>query len=811
MCKQAFSIIMTYHHLKTYTSLAFLIIFSLFHFSLSQNQNVLRKGSSLHVGSNAKVLVSPDNSYTCGFHAAEGTNAYYLAIWFTNSKPITVVWMANRNRPVNGRGSKLSLRPNGVIVLTDVDGTTVWQSNTTSTTDATRAVLLNTGNLVLQDSNNTVLWQTFDIPTDTLLPFQQLTKDIRLVSSRNGGHASGYYSLYFDSDNVLKMVFDGPDTSSLYWPSPDPLSNIFQQGRTNLNNTRIAVFDDNGRFDSSDDLQFNASDFGLGVLRRLTFDYDGNLRLYSLNNATGLWSVSWEAIRRKCDVRGLCGRYAICVYTPEPRCACAPGYEINDPTDWTGGCKPRFNMTCNTSNSEHVKFLELPATDFYGYDLDVVLTPTSFNACRELCLKSCNCLAFSYRLTGEGFCFTKQNLFNGVQIKSFPASIYLKLPVSIQIPDYPKLVFNSSFTCESPEANVLLGTTSMYDSTEKKIKWAYLYSFAGAIGTIELFVLVVGWWFLFRKHGLPDIVEDGYNLISSQFRAYTYKELKKATTNFKTELGRGGSGAVFMGVLADERAVAVKRLGEMFQGDEEFLAELSTIGRISHMNLVRMWGFCSEGKHRLLVYEYISNLSLDTHLFTSNFIGWKERYKVALGTAKGLAYLHDECLEWVIHCDVKPENILLDSEFEPKIADFGLAKLSERGAPNSEFSRIRGTKGYMAPEWALNLPITAKVDVYSYGVVILEMIKGIRLSNWVVDNDQVQEVELTKFVRMMKSKILDREASWLEDTVDQRLQGKFDRNQAATLIEIGLACVEEDRSRRPTMDSVVQTLLQTED
>ncbi|KAK1396843.1 putative receptor protein kinase ZmPK1 [Heracleum sosnowskyi] len=725
---------MRHHHLSTYSSLAFFIIFSLFHFSLSQNQNVLRKGSSLHVGSNAKVLVSPDKSYTCGFHAAEGTNAYYFAIWFTNSKPRTVVWMANRNRPVNGRGSKLSLRSNGVIVLTDVDGTTVWQSNITSSTYATRAVLLNTGNLVLQGLNDTVLWQTFDIPTDTLLPSQQLTKDKRLVSSRNGGHASGFYSLYFDSDNVLKMVFDGPDSSSLYWPSPDLLSNVFQQGRTNINNTRIAVFDDNGRFDSSDSLQFNATNFGLGILRRLTLDYDGNLRLYSLNSATGLWSVSWEAIRRKCDVRGLCGRNAICVYTPEPRCACPPGFEINDPSDWTSGCKPRFKKTC----TEHVKFVELPGTDFYGYDLDVLLTPTSFNACRELCLKSCNCLGFSYRLTGEGFCFTKKGLFNGVQIRSFPASIYLKLPVSLQIPDYPKLVFNSSFTCASPEATVLLGTTSMYDITEKKVKWAYLYSFSGAI--------------------------DGY------------KELKKATKNFKTELGRGGSGAVYMGVLADERVVAVKRLAEMFQGDEEFLAELSTIGRISHMNLVRMWGFCSEGKHRLLVYEYVSNLSLDTHLFTSNFIGWKE------------------------------------SEFEPKIADFGLAKLSKRGAPNSEFSRIRGTKGYMAPEWALNLPITAKVDVYSYGVVILEMIKGIRLSNWVVDNDEVQEVELTKLVRMMKSKILDREVSWLEDTVDQRLEGKFNRNEAEILIKIGLACVEEDRSRRPTMDSVVQTLLrQNED
>ncbi|CAK9185375.1 unnamed protein product [Ilex paraguariensis] len=238
---------------------------------------------------------------------------------------------------------------------------------------------------------------------------------------------------------------------------------------------------------------------------------------------------------------------------------------------------------------------------------------------------------------------------------------------------------------------------------------------------------------------------------------------------------------------------------------------MSTIGQINHMNLVRMWGFCSERRERLLVYEYVENLSLDKHLFTSTFLEWKERFKVALGTAKGLAYLHHECLEWVIHCDVKPENILLDSEFEPKIADFGLAKLSQRGGSGSEFSRIRGTKGYMAPEWALNLPITAKVDVYSYGVVILEMIKGIRLSNWVVEEIEEQEAELTRFVRIVKRKILCGEDSWIEDILDPRLNGQFCRNQAATLVEIGLSCIDDDRSKRPTMDSVVQALQECQD
>ncbi|BBH06189.1 S-locus lectin protein kinase family protein [Prunus dulcis] len=306
------------------------------------------------------------------------------------------------------------------------------------------------------------------------------------------------------------------------------------------------------------------------------------------------------------------------------------------------------------------------------------------------------------------------------------------------------------------------------------------------VGAVEILFILSAWWLLFRRRGAAAPIEDGYHVISSQFRMFHYPELKKATKNFKEELGRGASGAVYKGVLADERVVAVKKLADIYQGKMYF-------------------------GQKLLVSEYVENGSLDKHLFPQNFLGWKERFKVAIGIAKGLAYLHHECLEWVIHCDVKPENILLDSNFEPKIADFGLAKLSQRGSLSSVFSRIRGTKGYMAPEWALNLPITAKVDVYSYGVLILEMVKGIRLSSWVVEDSEDQEAELTRFVRVAKKKIRCGEDQWIEDMLDPRLEGQFSRNQAAKMVEIGVSCVEEDRSKRPTMDSVVQELLECAD
>lgn len=693
------------------------------------------------------------------------------------------------------------------MVLTDADGSTVWNTNTSN---AVKAEISDSGNLILTDPNGNILYQSFDFPTDTLLPSQPITKTKSLVSVKAKGLlSSGFYSFYFDNDNVLKLMYDGPETSSIYWPNPD--YNVFQNDRTNYNNSRHGVLDELGRFLASDQLEFNASDMGSRVWRRLTLDFDGNLRLYSLDSLKS-WVVSWEALSQQCNVHGVCGRNGICVYTPVPKCSCPIGYEMRDLSDWSQGCKLKSNWSCHP---DQVKFVRLHQVDFYGYDFDYK-NNISLESCRQICLDDCSCAGFGYKL-GEGSCFPKRVFFSGYRSPNFPGNIYLKLPKNVETSE-SSMIKESEPICESSQAEVMVGSLDKYKKTGG-MKYIYLYWFVSAVGLIEVFFIAAGWWFLSRDHGVVTSVEEGYQAISNQFRRFTYAELKKATKNFKEELGRGGSGYVYKGVLGDERVVAVKKLGDAIHGGDELLAELSTIGRIYHMNLVRMWGYCSDHKHRLLVYEYVENGSLDKHLFSnsnnssgkmpSTLLGWNERFKIAVGTAKGLAYLHEECLEWVIHCDVKPENILLGSDFEPKVSDFGLAKLSQRDGSGSNFSRIRGTMGYMAPEWALNLPITAKVGVYSYGVVILEIVNGNRLSNWVVDGEE--EVELRRFVRMAKEKIGSREELWVGDFVDFRLNGQFNWRQAEAMIEIGISCVDEDRSKRPTMDMIVQTLLACED
>jgi hypothetical protein len=785
----------------------------------SSRDHTLSTGSSLSVEDNARsFLVSPDATFSCGFLQA-GDNAFYFSIWFTASKNRTAVWTANPGAPVNGRLSRISFSGDGKLVLADANGTIVWDTKTGGNKQHLTVSLNDTGNLAITDpSTGRALWQSFDWPTDTLLPSQVLSKDTILTAA--------YFTLRYDSDNVLRLLYDGPDTASAYWPSPG--IDVYTSGRTNYNSSRIGVLDDTGAFLSSDGLHFQASDLGApGVKRRLTIEQDGNLRLYSLLKATGDWAVTWVALNQPCSVHGLCGKNAVCEYQPYLRCSCMPGYEMADRRDWRKGCKPTFSVpaangnNCSQGVPEQFTFLEVPHADFYGYDLWFNQSIT-FEDCMNLCLKLCACTAFSYRTNGLGNCYPKGDLFNGYRTSSFYGSIYLKLPskVNASASALPlvSVAGGSGLACErngSSRRTIVPGYADMYGRPGSGPKWTYFLSFAAVLGFLELLFVAAGWWFLSSHQSIPSSMEAGYRLVmATQFRRFSYRELKNATGNFKEELGRGGSGVVYRGVLDKGTVVAVKKLTDVqVQGEEEFWAEVAVFGRINHINLVRIWGFCSEGKHRMLVYEYVENESLDRHLFGTHIIGrslsWAERFRVALGAARGLAYLHHECLEWVIHCDVKPENILLTRDLDAKIADFGLAKLSGRDAAASDgvqLSHMRGTTGYMAPEWALGQPVDAKVDVYSYGIVLLEIVIGTRISDQTTADGE-ERLEMGQIAQALKQVVASGDIGSLVDT---RLNGQFHPRQAMEMVKISLSCMEE-RSSRPTMDDISKALTACDD
>ncbi|XP_034675266.1 putative receptor protein kinase ZmPK1 [Vitis riparia] len=774
----------------------------------SSTLDSLSQGSSLSVGKPEQVLISQSGIFSAGFYPV-GDNAYCLAIWFT--KPSydgkhTVVWMANRNQPVNGNFSKLSLLESGDLILTDAGRFIVWTIKRVGISPV-QLHLFNTGNLVLRTSDGVIQWQSFDSPTDTLLPHQPLTRNTRLVSSRTKTNFfSGFYKLYFDNNNVLSLVFDGRDASSIYWPPSWLVS--WQAGRSAYNSSRIALLDYFGYFSSSDGFKLQSSDFGERVRRRLTLDIDGNLRLYSFEEERNKWVVTGEALTEQCKVHGICGPNSVCTYVPGSgsgrRCSCIPGYEVKNRTDRTYGCIPKFNLSCD---SQKVGFLLLPHVEFYGYDYGYYPNYT-LQKCEKLCLKICGCIGYQYSYNSDVHkCYPKRLLLNGYRSPGFLGHIYLKLPKASLL-SYEKPVKEFMLDCSGNRSEQLVRSYAKAHENEvlKFILW-----FAWAIGAVEMVCICMVWCLLMKAKQNTSTDPPGYILAATGFRKFTYTELKKATRGFSEEIGRGGGGVVYKGVLSDHRVAAIKELSGANQGESEFLAEVSTIGRLNHMNLIEMWGYCFEGKHRLLVYEYMEHGSLAQNL-TSNTLDWQKRFDIAVGTAKGLAYLHEECLEWVLHCDVKPQNILLDSNYQPKVADFGLSKLQNRGGINdSRLSRIRGTRGYMAPEWVLNLPITSKVDVYSYGIVVLEMITGLRsVANAIHGTDGIGERQ--SLVAWVKGKMNSGTAvaSRIEEILDPSMESQYDMGEMEILVAVALQCVELDKDERPTMSQVVETLLRPE-
>ncbi|KAM0069063.1 putative protein kinase RLK-Pelle-SD-2b family [Helianthus debilis subsp. tardiflorus] len=287
--------------------------------------------------------------------------------------------------------------------------------------------------------------------------------------------------------------------------------------------------------------------------------------------------------------------------------------------------------------------------------------------------------------------------------------------------------------------------------------------------------------------------------VDTNLARFTYQELVEATGGFKDELGKGAFGIVYKGVIG-VKTVAMKKQNRAFQdGETEFQTEVNAIAKTHHKNLVQLLGYCDDGDQWLLIYEYMSNGTLAGFLLGDVRPSWKLRSHIAVSIAKGLAYLHEECSTQVIHCDIKPQNILLDDCYNAKISDFGLAKLLMMDQSRTS-TGIRGTKGYVAPEWFRSTPITVKVDVYSFGVLLLEMI-SCRKSVVINESDSKDVV------------VVLTDWAWdcyqegrLEVFLENDLEALDDYKRLTMFVKVGLWCVQENSSMRPTMKKVIQML-----
>ncbi|RWR84758.1 LEAF RUST 10 DISEASE-RESISTANCE LOCUS RECEPTOR-LIKE PROTEIN KINASE-like protein 2.1 isoform X1 [Cinnamomum micranthum f. kanehirae] len=304
---------------------------------------------------------------------------------------------------------------------------------------------------------------------------------------------------------------------------------------------------------------------------------------------------------------------------------------------------------------------------------------------------------------------------------------------------------------------------------------------------------------------------------------YSYPEIKKFTNNFATKLGEGGFGSVYKGIIhgsGNDVNVAIKLLKISKQSEKQFKNEVATVGRIHHQHLVRLLGYCVQGKRRALVYEFMENGSLDKYIYRTKKEGneveedndfeplsSKQLYNIALETARGLLYLHEGCRSRILHCDIKPHNVLLDSKFSAKVSDFGLARMIDKDHSHVSFTAIQGTPEYMAPEmWSKSYGVTEKSDVYSYGMLLMEIVGGRK--NYDSHASVPSQVYFPDWVYKKLDKVKDKsETSQVDMTeIVGEVMDKEDAEVLDHMCLVGLWCIQHIPSNRPSMSRVIQML-----
>ncbi|KAI9177984.1 hypothetical protein LWI28_021347 [Acer negundo] len=757
---------------KTWFSQCFLFVLFLFlNIQISKESDTLSPGQSL---SGNHTLTSAGGIFELGFFTPGNSQNYYIGIWYKTLPNQTVVWVANRKEPISDHfSSELKLLEDGNLVLFNQSGAAVWSTNSTSTVhNSTTAKLLDNANFFISNAldSSGVIWQSFDHPTNHWLPGGKLgyknktNEEMNLVSWRSPENpAPSLFSLDVARNGTGHSHLLMWNDTHQYWNSGDWTGKIF----TLVPELQLNFYVTNMTLVSNEnESYFTYTNAIPNAFTRFVIEVTGQLRQYVWQENFGEWKFFWTRPTQQCEVYAFCGPFSVCNQKEEPLCVCMEGFEPKMEEDWkledhTDGCVRKAPLQCDGTEKKD-RFLVMRSMFFQ--DNPESLAVGSVEECESACLSNCSCNAFAY---DNGCSIWKGDLFNLQQLESGDET-------------------GRNFHLRIAESELI--QTSVKHKSVKTV----LIVCATIAGFCILCVLVA--LILWRRH--PTVLLEG---VDGSLVLFKYWQLRSATKNFSDKLGEGAFGSVFKGILPNSTAIAVKELKNLQEGEKQFQAEVKTVGMIQHINLVQLRGFCVKASKRFLVYEYMPNGSLESLLFrrSSRILDWQSRFKIATGTARGLAYLHEKCRECIIHCDIKPENILLDAEYNPKVADFGLAKLFGR-----EFSRVlttmRGTRGYLAPEWISGEAVTPKADVFSYGMLLFEVISGRRN------------------VEKLENGFHDYFPSWVAKTVqngedvlallDDRLEGNAITEELNRACKVACWCIQDDEKDRPTMGQVVQIL-----
>ncbi|XP_023874679.1 G-type lectin S-receptor-like serine/threonine-protein kinase LECRK1 [Quercus suber] len=749
--------------------------------------NVIPLGSWLSPIANRTSWLSPSGLFAFGFYP-QG-KGFAIGIWLHTQPNNTIVWTANPDNLTVSSNTTLNLTSDGILLLRTEKGEENFMNGSLEVIPAVSAVsasMHNSGNFVLYDNFSTVIWQSFDNPTDTILGGQNFSYGSADLVSRSD-HSGRRYHLTMDSKGnlVSYLAVNGTDDSeNAYWSldtfyGSSVILRLNQRGLlrlTNESSTLIILVNNSypGKKETS-------------IIYRAILDSDGIFKLYSHHfdfggntNTISKVSLEWSSLRDQCEVKGFCGFNSYCIgIGSKAECQCYSGFHFMNPKNKLLGCYSNFNEDgCSKGPMIPYDIIALRNISWGDFPYSVILTKQE--NCYKSCLGDCNCNAAFYM---NGTCNKyklplKYGRSQNLSSIAFFKVIWRNAKISYHQPPIPEILM------ESKKMMILILSLTL--------------------GSIALMcsVIAISCFFMYRHqvHRYRKLSPENVNVeIAENFtlRSFSYNELENATDGFKEALSKGSFGSVYKGYVSEaNKTIAVKRLEKSVEeGEREFRAEMTVIGRTHHRNIVQLLGFCIEGSRKLLVYEYMCNGSLADLLFKATKRPlWKERVRIALEVARGVFYLHQECEVHIIHCNLKPQSILMDDTWTAKISDFGLARLS---VPNQMkiVMGIEGTSEYSAPEWQKNGLISVKADIYSFGVLLLEIVccrHSIEVNVLAADEILISNWVYNCLVAGQLDKLVE------DENVDVKTLER--------MVKVGLWCIQDDPALRPPMKNVILML-----
>ncbi|KAF9672240.1 hypothetical protein SADUNF_Sadunf11G0020400 [Salix dunnii] len=738
-----------------------------------------------------EAIISAGNMFELGFFGPINSTYRYVGIWYSNiSAETQVVWVANRNSPIKDSSGMMTISEDGNLVVLNGKGEVLWSSNVLNGSNQSTAHLTDDGNLVLKSGpDGNPVWQSFQEPTDTYLPKMRLSANARtgkkrlLTSWRNisdpsvGNFTAGINPLgipeFFIWHDGQPFWRSGPWGGQNFIGIPEMEPSVYLRG-------------------------FSIQDEGDGTFT-LSSIQDPDIRLTYVLTSRGkfteqywekrYWTYDWEAPSTDCDIYGKCGPFGRCDAQNSPICRCLIGFVPKNQDEWnkgiwTSGCARKTSLHCHRirNGSEVGKedgFMKLEMMKVPTFALYWSYPSSSEQACKDECLKNCSCVAYSY-------------------YKGFGCMAWTGNLIDIQ-----------QFSERGADLNIRLAYTEFGNNTIKKV----IISMSVIGGATAFFICVFFSWKWMATHREKKVRSE--ETLSLKTRGnlpenvnevkleplFKLQVLETATNNFdiSKKLGQGGFGAVYRGKLPDGQEIAVKRLSRTSgQGLEELMNEVVVISKLQHRNLVRLLGCCVEGEEMMLVYEYMPNKSLDAFLFDSlrkGKLDWERRFNIINGICRGLLYLHRDSRLRIVHRDLKPSNILLDHELNPKISDFGIARIF--GGNEANTSRVVGTFGYMAPEYLIEGTFSEKSDVFSFGVLLLQIVSGRRNAHFYGNEHGLSRIGFAWKL-------------WNEGGitafVDPAISEPCFLVEILRCIHIGLLCVQELAKDRPVVSTIISML-----